>query len=97
MRLTEADKDKILYMRRNGLGYRNIAKATGISADTIKSFIRRHGLGGVLVDKERHLDDFCPICGRLLEHTPNKRRKVYCSNNCRLKAWKKRQEESNDT
>ena len=97
MRLTEADKEKILYMRKNGLGYRNIAKATGISADTIKSFIRRHGLGGVLVDKERHLDDFCPICGKLLELTPNKRRKVYCSNNCRLKAWKKRQEVSNDT
>ena len=67
MRLTDTDKEKILNMRRNGLGYRNIAKVLGLNADTIKSFVRRNGLGGVLVDKERSISDFCPVCGELLD------------------------------
>jgi endogenous inhibitor of DNA gyrase (YacG/DUF329 family) len=93
MRLTEADKEKILKMRRNGLGYRNIAKVLGLNADTIKSFVRRNGLGGILVDKERDISDFCPVCGELLVQTPNKRRKTYCSDRCRLKGWQQRQRE----
>lgn len=91
MKLTEQDKNKIVYLRKNGLGYRNIARFTNISVDTIKSFLRRHDFTDFEIDRERTLEDFCPICGHLLEHTPNKRRKIYCSNNCRLKAWKQRQ------
>ena len=88
MRLTEVDEEKILYMRRNGLGYRNVAKVIEIGADTIKSFICWRDLGGVLVDKERHLDNFAPIC-KMFEHTPTKHRKLYCNNKYRLTAWKR--------
>ena len=42
--MTDEQKQKIIALRRDGAGYRQVAAAVGISINTVKSFCRRHSL-----------------------------------------------------
>ncbi len=44
--MTQSDKYKIEIYRAQGLGYTEIAKKLAISVNSIKSFCKRHNLGG---------------------------------------------------
>ena len=46
--MTENEKDQIITYRKQGYGYSQISNLIGISKNSIKSFCKRHGLGGTV-------------------------------------------------
>lgn len=75
--MNDTQKALIEKLRRDGLGYMRIAKETGLSANTIKSYLRRHPLG------EKHT---CLNCGRPVVQNKGRKEKKFCSDECRM-AW----------
>ena len=70
--MTEKEKEKIRYLRLDGLGYGSIAKRLEISENTVKSFCRRNHLSGVAGKEPPAV---CRYCGRPLEVLPKRRRR----------------------
>ncbi len=86
------DMQKLLItnMRKNGMGYKKISLALGISENTIKSFCKRNGLNStsqVVPNEEVNSTDKCKLCGLELVHTLGKKRKRFCSDKCRNYWW----------
>lgn len=44
--MTAEVKEKIRYLRLEGLGYKGIASTLGLSRDSVKGFCKRNGLDG---------------------------------------------------
>lgn len=96
MRLTDEDKERIAEFRAAGTSYRKISNALGFSLSTIKSYIRRHGVGASsLVGDEKTLYIYCLHCGAKLHHLPKKKRKKFCSDKCRVLWWAEHSDKSN--
>lgn len=63
--MNDSQRKQIKRLREEGYGYGRIAQTLGLSENTIKTYCRRHGLGGVAVnpataDEEIH---YCLYCG----------------------------------
>ncbi|MCL1976232.1 MAG: hypothetical protein FWG61_08745 [Firmicutes bacterium] len=84
--MTDKQKQAIREMRRVGLTYSEIANATGLPPNTVKSFCHRYNICviGASGDEGRTV---CRQCGKLLEHYPGKKKKQFCSDNCRTNWW----------
>lgn len=83
MKLEEKEKIKIL--REKGLGYTAIAKEINISVNTIKSYCKRHGLGGIKTcDEDTSL---CEYCDKPVIQKPRRKKKRFCSDKCRNNWW----------
>lgn len=76
--MTREEKIRVQAMRRDGMGYRAIARVTGISASTIATFCHAH---------ENDCFDVCPQCGARLIHLPKHKKKKFCSDKCRMLWW----------
>lgn len=87
--MNDVQREQIKKLRGRGYGYGRIAQALGINENTVKTYCRRHGLGGVASNpvpidgKEQN----CPCCGKVLAQTPGKKPKKFCSDRCRMKWW----------
>lgn len=79
--MTDEQKKKLIALRRDGVGYGQIAVAVNISINTVKSFCRRHGL------VTKAVASVCEQCGRPIEQNPGRKRKRFCSDACRNKWW----------
>ena len=94
--MTEKQKEKVRTLRLEGAGYKAIAAELKLSLNTVKSYCRRTLLIGYgktvainnLVSVEKGL--VCKCCNKKLKHLPGKKRKIFCSDNCRKKYWKKK-------
>ena len=91
--MTDELKDKILEMKYGGAKAIRIAKELNMSYNTVKSFIRRHKddnseLAKMIIG-ESHDETKCLCCETELEFVAGKKKKKFCSNNCRLKYWRK--------
>lgn len=64
-------------LHASGMGYRKIAKETGVSENTVKSYLRR-----LKADELK-----CPVCGSPLVSVPGHRAKKFCSDRCRM-SWR---------
>lgn len=84
--MTNSEIEKINKLQIAGFGYRKIASELGLSANTVKSYCKRHPIAD---DVSR-----CKQCDIPLEQIPHKRRKEFCSKECRLLWWKQHPEES---
>lgn len=81
-------KQKITQMRRDGFSYAKVADALGISENTVKSFCRRNGLGGIGADIVTQSDGaLCQNCKVPLTHTAGAKKKRFCSDKCRMAWW----------
>ena len=84
--MTNEQKELLVEMRTNGLGYVKIADSLNISTNTVKSYCQRHGLGGVKdtagIEVKR-----CKGCGKPVTQTPGKKEKLFCCDKCRLRWW----------
>ncbi len=82
--MTEQQKEKITEMRRNGIGYGQIAVTLQVPESAVKSYCRRH-----LKSKQvsEHSADHCMRCGKQLINTPGHRQKSFCSVSCQQKYW----------
>jgi len=77
--MTERQKYEIEALRRKGYTSADIADTLGLSANTIKSYLRRK--------QGQITDDLCRNCGRPIVQNPRAREKSFCSNRCRQLWW----------
>ena len=80
------EKEKIKISREKGSGYTEIAKHMNISVNTIKSFCRRNGLGG-MKSKDENIS-VCGYCGKPIKQIVGRKKKRFCSDKCRNIWWK---------
>lgn len=76
--MTRDEKIKIQELRQTGLGYRTIARETGLPLSTVATFCRNHN---------EDTFDVCPQCGAKLVHTPKHKKKRFCTDKCRILWW----------
>ena len=77
------DKERISAYRRQGYGYKKIAKLLDFPESTVKTFCRRNGLTGI----PEQYEHICDYCGAKLVMTPGKKQKRFCSDRCRSRWW----------
>lgn len=76
--MTNEEKITILKLRNDGKSYGEISRLTGISKNSITSFIRR--------EKGKKYDR-CLACGQKLIQTSGHRQKLFCNDTCRKLNW----------
>lgn len=90
--MTELQKQKIISLRRQGIGYLKIAQELGISQNTVKSYCRRNNLtktDEITEPKEMsaETEHFCLQCGAGVPQNEKRKLKKFCSDKCRMKWW----------
>ena len=86
--MTDTQKKEIGNLREAGYGYKKIAEQMGLSENTVKTYCRRHGLGGNRATKvNAENKGVCLSCGLLVEQKPGRKEKKFCSDKCRNKWW----------
>lgn len=88
--MTDTERAQIMKMQREGHGYKRIATVTGLPVNAVKTFCRRHPVSDAEVARPT-----CRHCGKRVEQTPHKRRKLYCSDQCRMAWWKENRDKMN--
>ena len=95
--MTDGQRQKIRTLRYQGVGYGKIAKATGLSRDSVRNYCIREGLNGYASElvteyrkvlKEEMLFVVCLNCGMQLEQNSCGRKRKYCSLSCK-REWEK--------
>lgn len=83
--MNDSQRNQIKRLRQDGYSYRRIAQSLGISENTIKTYCRRQGLGGV-VSTTKATDGirFCTNCGAAVIQTAGRKEKKFCSDKCRM-------------
>ena len=76
---------KVLDMRRDGLSYTKISESTGLSINTIKSFLRR-------TSTKCKGTPLCKNCRKPLERFSRNGMKKFCCDSCRFEWWRKNAE-----
>lgn len=92
MEMNDEQKDKIVELRKIGIGYRSIAVALDLSRDKVRNFCKAQELDeyGAEIKKKKSDDnyskEFCKNCGvRINEKPTGGRPKAYCSQKCKRK------------
>lgn len=96
--MTNEQRIRIRELRAQGFGYTSIAKAVGLSKDSVKAFCRNHGLAGIKAEYQITAepvtnDNTCLNCGMPLTHVPGAKRKKFCNRACRQAWWNAHPEE----
>lgn len=87
--MTLEKRERVKEMRLEGLGYKKIAQEIGVSKSTVKTYCFRHGLAGRGEDLAKAAGNLCRNCGAPIVQTPKRKKKLYCSDQCRYAYWKK--------
>ena len=82
--MTSEQKLQIEEYRKNGIGYKQIAKNIGISVNSVKTYCRRNNLCSEDLQKK---DTVRELCGKSIVQTKGRKRKRFCSDSCRNKWW----------
>ena len=87
--MNDMQRQQIKDLRAKGYGYGRISQILGISTNTIKTFCKRNGMGGVADNQtpdaaEMH---FCLCCGIPVEQNSGRKEKKFCSDKCRNQWW----------
>ncbi|MCD8299571.1 MAG: helix-turn-helix domain-containing protein [Clostridiales bacterium] len=96
--MTNEQRESIEVLRRQGNGYTAIAKAIGLSKDSVKAYCRSHGLAGVKAESNARVTisvDICLNCGKPLTQRPKVKKKKFCCPACREVWWNSHQNQVN--
>lgn len=90
--MDDKQKNQIARMRANGVGYRVIAGKLGINPNTVKSYCRRNGLGGVAQPARKAVEytgevTLCQNCGAEIRQVAKRKKKRFCCDKCRNEWW----------
>ena len=88
--MTENQKKLIQIYREKGMSYKEIADALSVSINTIKTFCKRNGLGGVRtagILAAEVMVTACKCCGKPVPQNPGRKQKRFCSDRCRNQWW----------
>ena len=76
--MTPEQKCKVLELRKNKLGYGEIAKQLHVSKTAIYNFI---------IKEEENKTFYCKYCGKSFIQTPKRKKKIFCCRECKDKWW----------
>lgn len=88
--MTENQKKLVQIYREKGMSYKEVADTLLVSINTIKTFCKRNGLGGVRTGTAGPGDGMvtvCRCCGKPVRQNPGRKQKRFCSDTCRNKWW----------
>jgi len=88
--MTDEQRIKIGNLRNAGLGYKKIAELMELSENTVKTYCKRHGLGGNRAYRKKADDSGMPLCigcGKPVKQNPGRKVKKFCSDKCRTTWW----------
>ena len=91
--LAREDKKKIRDLRLQGLGFKRISDKLGLKLAAVRGYCRRHGMGGFfweLVNPPEEPTYKCPCCGKTFVQQETGRKRRYCSNACKQRAYRER-------
>ena len=77
--LTFKEKE-IIRLRRNGESLKDIATSLEMPLGSVKSFVARN-------DIQPYTEGYCKQCGVKVTHTEHKKKKQFCSDECRMRWW----------
>lgn len=80
--MTDELRNRVLALRREGLGISKIARELDIPADTVRTFLNRYN---------KRYENRCLCCEKMIESLPHRKRKQFCSDRCRLLWWNSHQ------
>ena len=97
--MTDEDRKQIIQLRKQGLGYKAIARALDLTRDSVRGFCKRNNLDGhadivklnIQVMKEKEI--LCLNCGKPFKTKKQGRPRKYCSDFCRRSWWNKNKDE----
>lgn len=96
--MTDKQKKQIEEYRNSGCGYTQISKMMDLSVNSIKTYCKRHGLGGALgysSPADNNSSCCCENCGKDVKQLPGRKLKRFCSDKCRMDWWNHHQENVN--
>ena len=82
--MTDNQKAEIAKLRNLGLGYKVVAKKMNMPVSTIKTHCRKYNLRPEDIKAN---SEHCPVCGKRLIQIPHKKKKKFCSPECRKAFW----------
>ena len=89
--MTNKEKQTILEMRKQGIGYGTIAQELGVSKSTISSYCARMNVSKTDFNKMKR----CLCCDDLFHQTTKTKEKKFCSKACCQKWWNEHPEKVN--
>ena len=96
--MTDTERNQIIRLRGEGYSYIKIATVLSLKENTVKSFCKRRGLGGLAsATKEPTLGEEheCLNCGLPIRQVEGRKEKKFCSDKCRMEWWKEHPTELN--
>ena len=87
--MTDKQKNQIAEYRDHGMSYTEISKKMDLSINSIKTYCKRHGLGGVKAYEIGGPAVIvpCAYCGKPVQQNPGRKQKRFCSDKCRNLWW----------
>ena len=86
--MTVAEKNYIIRYRQMGKSCTEIARALGLSVNTVKSFCQRSGIAPIgQATGLNPAETLCLCCGEKVTQQPHRKSKRFCSDACRLRWW----------
>lgn len=84
-KVTRQQERLIAELRREGMGYKAIASAAGLSRDAVRYFCKAHPEVDPISDDNG--DAQCPNCGKAIQQPRTGRRRRFCGESCRRAWW----------
>ena len=87
--MTDKEKNQIAIYRNQGMSYTQISKKMDLSINAVKTYCKRHGLGGVRAYEveSNAVITVCEQCGQPVKQNPGRKQKRFCSDKCRMSWW----------
>ena len=91
--MTDEQRRQIRKMRKDGLGYKKIAKALKMHRDSVRDFCQRNGINGLASEYKIRADEMagkgaaCLNCGLELDQDAISKGRRYCCERCRKQYW----------
>lgn len=80
--MTALQRSRIMELRNQGSGYRQIATALNLSPNTVKAYLRRIQSAELAAGEA-----ICKHCGKRFEKLDRQTHQVFCSPKCRILWW----------
>lgn len=87
--MNDIQRQQIRDLRNAGYSYKKIAQKLEINENTVKTYCKRHGLGGIAKAPASINEPFhqCLYCGTDIQQQLGRKPKKFCSDICRNKWW----------
>ena len=87
--MNDIQRQQIHDLRNAGYRYKKIAQKLEINENTVKTYCKRHGLGGIAKAPASINEPFhqCLYCGTDIQQQLGRKPKKFCSDICRNKWW----------